>query len=122
MMRPALPFTIGVLLTGMAWADSPQVVTSSATRDADGSWTISVSIQHPDTGWDHFANGWQVLTPDGAIIGYRELAHPHVDEQPFTRSLSGVKIPANVGAVLIRPHCTMDGWAAMPTMLVLPKT
>lgn len=113
---------IGVLfLTGMAWADSPQVVATSATRDADGSWTISVSLRHPDTGWDHFANAWQVLTPDGTVIGYRELTHPHVDEQPFTRSLSGVQIPGDLRAVLIQPHCTMDGWAAAPTMLVLPN-
>lgn len=122
MMRPALAFTLGVLLlTGMAAADSPQVVAASATQDGDGSWTISVSIQHPDTGWDHFANGWQVLTPDGTVIGYRALAHPHVDEQPFTRSLSGVQIPGDVRAVLIQPRCTMDGWAATPTTLVLPK-
>ena len=110
-----------LLLTGMARADSPQVVAASATRDADGTWTISVSLRHPDTGWDHFADDWQVLTPDGAVIGDRALTHPHVDEQPFTRSLSGVKIPADVNAVLIRPHCTMDGWAATPTTLVLPK-
>lgn len=122
MMRPALPITVGVLLlTGMAWADSPQVVAASATRDADGTWTISVSLRHPDTGWDHFANGWQVLTPDGTVIGYRELAHPHVDEQPFTRSLSGVQIPGNVRTVLIQPRCTIDGWAAAPAKLELPQ-
>ncbi len=122
MMRPAFSFTIAVLiLTGTAWADSPQVVATSATRDADGTWTISVSIQHPDTGWDHFANGWQVLTPDGTVIGYRELTHPHVDEQPFTRSLSGVRIPGDLDTVLIQPRCTMDGWAATPTKLMLPK-
>jgi hypothetical protein len=122
MIRSAIPSALGALLvSSVAMADPPRVVAASATRDGDGTWTISVSLQHPDTGWDHYASGWQVLTPDGTVIGYRELTHPHVDEQPFTRSLSGVKIPDGLREVLIQPRCTMDGWVPMPTMLTLPK-
>ena len=44
---------------------------------------------HPDTGWDDYADGWRVLDMDGNELGMRVLHHPHVDEQPFTRSLSG---------------------------------
>jgi hypothetical protein len=122
MIRTALFLTINaIVLSGAALADPPTVVAASAVQDGDGTWTISVSLQHPDTGWDHYASGWQVLTPDGTVIGYRELTHPHVDEQPFTRSLSGVKIPGGLREVLIQPRCTMDGWVPMPTMLTLPQ-
>jgi len=103
-----------------ALADPPLVVAAEAVRDGD-SWTISVTLTHPDTGWDHYANGWEVLAPDGTELGFRDLTHPHVDEQPFTRSLPGVHIPDGVGHVLIRPRCTLDGWVPTPTMLTLRR-
>ena len=118
---PFLLGTCAILIAGMAAADSPRIVAASAAQDGDGTWSISVTLAHPDSGWDHYASGWKVLTPDGKMLGLRELTHPHVDEQPFTRSLSGVVIPDGLSEVLIRPRCTMDGWVAMPTILALPK-
>mgnify|MGYP006909084648 CR=1 FL=1 len=108
------------LCSGTAYADPPQVVAAEAVRDG-ATWTITVTISHPDTGWDHYASGWEVLKPDGTILGYRELTHPHTDEQPFIRSLSGVTIPDGVDHVLIRPRCTLDGWVSTPTMLSLNR-
>ncbi|MEM7643100.1 MAG: hypothetical protein AAF366_11285, partial [Pseudomonadota bacterium] len=61
---------------------------------------------------EHYADGWEVLGPDGARLGYRELLHPHVTEQPFTRSLSGVEIPEGVERVTVRAHDNVDGWGA----------
>jgi len=74
-------------------------------------WNIHVTLAHPDTGWDHYADGWEVLDAQGRRLGYRELMHPHVDEQPFTRSLSGVSIPDGTREILIRPRCSRDGWS-----------
>ena len=106
------------LAAAPALADPPRVTAATAKREG-ASWTISVTLSHPDTGWDHYASAWEVLAPDGTVLGTRELSHPHVDEQPFTRELSGVEIPDGIGHVLIRPRCTLDGWVAMPTMLSL---
>ncbi len=118
----ALPFGLGALLvSGMALADPPQVVAASATPDGKGTWTISVALKHPDSGWDHYASAWRLVAPDGTVLGVRELTHPHIDEQPFSSSLSGVKIPQGLRELLIQPRCTMDGWVPMPTMLTLPK-
>ena len=88
-------------------------------RTATG-WRVDVTIRHPDTGWDHYADGWEVLAPDGSRLGFRELVHPHVAEQPFTRSLSGVAIPAGTDYLLIRPRCLVDGWGAAAFRLDLP--
>jgi hypothetical protein len=44
------------------------------------------------------------------VLGERVLLHPHVDEQPFTRSLSGVAIPSDVEQVTVRAHDNVDGW------------
>lgn len=112
---------IALLLAAPAAANPPEVVAAAATAGTAGRWTISVTLRHPDTGWDHYASGWEVLAPDGARLAYRELSHPHVDEQPFTRSLEDVAIPDAFDFVLIRPRCTLDGWVAMPTRLDLRR-
>lgn len=106
---------------GAALADPPRVVAASASPEGGGRWTISVTLSHPDTGWDHYASGWKVLAPDGTLLGLKELTHPHVDEQPFERALEGVAIPSGLREVLIVPRCTMDGWVAMPVILTLPQ-
>ena len=99
-----------LLLATPAFADPPVVETAEARR-AGAAWTVSVTLSHPDTGWDHYADGWRIEAPDGTEIGLRELVHPHVNEQPFTRSLSGVAIPQGLTGVLVRPRCNVDGWA-----------
>lgn len=76
---------------------------------ADG-WRFDVTLAHPDTGWAHYADAWEVLDADGNSLGTRTLLHPHVDEQPFTRALGDVAIPAGTGPVFIRARCSVDGW------------
>lgn len=70
-----------------------------------------MTIRHGDTGWDDYADGWRVETQDGEVLGTRLLHHPHVEEQPFTRSLGGVAIPENVEAVVIRTRTSPEGWS-----------
>lgn len=121
MIRSALiPGFCYLFVTGVALADPPRVVAAGATSDGGGRWTISVTLEHPDTGWDHYASGWKVMAPDGRLLGLRELTHPHVEEQPFERALKGVAIPPDISEVLIVPRCTLDGWVAMPVILTLP--
>ncbi len=99
-----------------------------AIQSADGSWTFHVTVSHPDTGWDDYANGWDVLLPDGSKILVHEgdeftrlLTHPHVDEQPFTRSQNGIIIPANVTQVSVRAHDIVDGFGGKEIIVDLGK-
>ncbi len=103
-------FALLACLASPAFADDP--VVEAATISMSGNTaTISVTIRHGDTGWDHYADGWAVLAPDGTQLGYRKLLHPHENEQPFTRSLSGVTIPAGIDHVLIRANDNVTGAA-----------
>jgi hypothetical protein len=65
---------------------------------------------HNDSGWDHYVDAWRIVDVDGNTLGTRDLAHPHVDEQPFTRSLSGIRIPDGVTEIGIQAHDTTTGW------------
>ena len=107
-MRLAL---IALLMTSApAIADPSDIVGAEARQSSDGRWNVSVTLRHPDTGWDHYADGWEVLSPDGTRLGYRELLHPHVHEQPFTRSLSGVTIPEGTTEVFVEARTNTHGW------------
>ncbi len=100
-------------------ADPPAVVAAIATQSGD-TWRFDVTLRHPDTGWDHYADAWEVLSPQGEQLGLRVLAHPHVEEQPFTRSLAGVTVPAGTEYVMIRARCLVDGWAEAQLRVDLP--
>lgn len=83
--------------------------------------TFNVTVEHDDSGWDHYADGWQVLAPDRTVLGTRVLYHPHVDEQPFTRSLSGVSIPASIKQVIIRAKDSVHGYGGEEITVDLPS-
>ena len=96
-------------LAGPALAD-PVEINEIRTTAAGESWRFDVTVTHPDTGWDHYADGWRIEDADGTVLGLRVLAHPHVNEQPFTRSLSNVMIPQGTIEVFVRARCSVDGW------------
>lgn len=91
-------------------AEEADVVDVEATETGEGSWRFSVTVSSPDSGWDYYADAWQVVGPDGTILGTRTLHHPHENEQPFTRSLSGVEIPDDVEEVTVRARMNEGGY------------
>ncbi|WP_457649856.1 hypothetical protein [Profundibacter sp.] len=103
-----------------AWAEFP-TIEAVKIRPSSNGYDLAVTLKHPDTGWDHYADGWEVLDADGKRLGYRLLAHPHVHEQPFTRSLGGVNIPKGTEKIFIRPHCLVDGWSEQPFKIYLNR-
>jgi hypothetical protein len=97
-----------------------------AVQGSDGTWTFHVTVEHPDTGWEDYADGWDVVMPDGTVLKpdpdsqfTRTLLHPHVNEQPFTRSQSGVEIPEGVTAVRVRAHDLVDGFGGQEVVVDL---
>lgn len=110
---------IAALLTTPALAD-PGHINSVVVKKNDGLYNFDVTISHNDTGWEHHVDEWRIKDEQGNLLGTRSLAHPHVDEQPFTRSLSGVKIPAGVSVVTVEVHDTVTGWSADVKRVKLP--
>jgi hypothetical protein len=103
---------------GTGNADVVRVRAVETASEASGStWTFHVTVEHPDTGWDDYADGWDVVTPGGEVLKpdpdspfTRLLLHPHENEQPFTRSQSGIVIPADTTQVRVRAHDLVDGF------------
>ncbi len=101
------------LLATPALADTPEILAVEITK-AGMVWRVDVTLQHPDTGWEHYADGWEVLDKDGNRLAHRELLHPHVEEQPFTRGMSGVVFPDGTREVFVRAKCSRSGWSSTP--------
>ncbi len=96
--------------------------------DPAGHWTFSVQVEHPDTGWEDYADGWDVVTPDGTVLKpdpsspfTRLLLHPHVGEQPFTRSQSGIIVPEGVSQVTVRAHDLIHGFGGRQVLVDLTQ-
>lgn len=107
---PLLLLCISGSITGTVMADAVEIVAAVASRQGS-QWQFDVTLRHPDSGWDHYADRWRIIDPQGGVLGERILYHPHEHEQPFTRRLSGVVLPKGIGRVEIEAHDTVDGWS-----------
>lgn len=87
-----------------SFAGEADVIKVDVKKSKNNVYDFTVTVAHKDTGWKHYANKWEVTGEDGVVFGTRTLYHPHVNEQPFTRQLSGVEISADVKSVTVRAH------------------
>lgn len=110
--RIALAITLTLLLSTpiLVAAGEVEIVQARFTQRGDA-WHVSTTLRHADTGWEQYADAWRVVTSEGDVLGTRILYHPHEEEQPFTRSLSGVKIPNEINIVYVEARCKTHGWS-----------
>jgi hypothetical protein len=113
------PFLSALLLISPA-CFAGEVSILEVSVECTSSCTFSVTLEHADEGWNHYANQWDVVTLDGKVLKSRVLHHPHENEQPFTRSLSGVWIPDGVSQVKIRASDTKHGFSKQEFMVDIP--
>ena len=104
-----------------AWAGEADVVEVSVRRTSAGIYRFDVTLSHADEGWEHYADAWEVVGPDGAVLARRVLAHPHVNEQPFTRGLVGVVLPTGLASVTLRGRDSVHGYGGVELTVALPE-
>lgn len=109
-----------LLVTGGVRADEPSVLDVAVNANEDGTYSFNATVAHRDEGWKHYADKWEIVTPEGQVIVERILFHPHVDEQPFTRSLSRVVVPIGVSEVTVRAYCNLTGVGSRTFTVKLP--
>jgi hypothetical protein len=112
---------VAALLPSQALAGKADVIGVKIAKERSGTYKFTVTIRSDDTGWKKYADRWEVLAPNGRVLGVRELLHPHEDEQPFTRDLSGVRIPNDITEVRVRARDKIEGWGGKVVTVAIPR-
>ena len=60
-------------LWSKAHAGEADVLSVKLTKMTGDVYRFDVTVAHADTGWDHYADGWQVLDLDGNQLGERAV-------------------------------------------------
>ena len=103
-----------------AAAGEPSVVSAVIERTGRDTYIVHASIRHADEGWSHYADKCDVLAPDGTVLSTRVLMHPHVDEQPFTRSQPEIVIAREITSVTVRAHDNIHGYGSKTVTIDVP--
>ena len=111
----------GLLSASAVAAGEADVLNVEITHSGDERYRVTVTVRHADEGWDHYADQWRVVAPDGTVLGTRTLHHPHETEQPFTRSLGGVSIPADVDEVTVAARDSVHGRGGETMTVQVPR-
>ena len=114
-------FVISLLASSIAFASDVEIVNVVLTKQT-GTWRADVTLNHADTGWKHYADAWRLVDEKGSVLGKRTLYHPHVNEQPFTRSLSDFQIPIDSKIIFVEAHDLNRGWSPNKVKIDLKKS
>lgn len=121
MKKIAIIVFLFVMLSGISHAGEVTIV-DVLFEKGHKTWTVKTQLSHADTGWDHYADAWRVVTELGEELGVRILHHPHVEEQPFTRALTNLEIPRHINTVYVEAHDSVHGWSSQRVRVDLNKT
>ncbi len=116
-------FTFGIFafMLSSAQAGPADVLKVEVKLAGPDTFQFFVTVRHDDESWDHYADKWDVVAPDGTVLATRILHHPHENEQPFTRSLGGVMIPTDISSVTVQAHDSVHGYGGQKVTTQLPR-
>jgi hypothetical protein len=83
---------------------------------------VSATVRSVDIEDVSYADAWEVRDMEGNVLGTRVLTHPHANEQPFTRSLSGVEIPDQVTEVVVEARDSVRGFCGTSLTVAVPRS
>ena len=98
----------------------PDVVSVEVRAAGPGAFDFDVTVSSPYDTPRRYADGFRVTAPGGAVLGGRKLWHDHQGEQPFTRDLYGVRIPAGITKVFVQARDQKYGYGGRRVEAALP--
>lgn len=98
----------------------PDVLSANVRAAPGGRFDFDVTVSSPYDTPQRYADGFRVVAPTGAVLGERSLSHDHQGEQPFTRDLYAVLVPAGVRTVTIQARDQKFGYGGKAITVALP--
>jgi hypothetical protein len=108
------------LVQGVAEQKFPDVIAAKIKPVGGDRFDFDVTISSPYDTPSRYADGFRVVGPKGEVYGERKLLHDHASEQPFTRDLHGVTIPAGLGTVIVEARDLSYGYGGRKLKVALP--
>jgi len=81
---------------------------------------FDVTVSSPYDSARRYADGIRARSKEGVVYGRRKLFHDHADEQPFTRDMYGVRVPAGVESVMVEARDQQFGYGGKVVEVELP--
>jgi hypothetical protein len=98
----------------------PDVLSAAVRPAGTDRFDFDVTVSSPYDTPSRYADGFRISTLTGEVLGERKLWHDHQHEQPFTRDLYGVRIPASVQRVRIQARDQQHGYGGAAIEVALP--
>lgn len=98
----------------------PDIMSAKVQPRGDNHYDFDVTVSSPYDTPQRYADGFRVMSAEGAVFGERKLWHDHGDEQPFTRDLYGVLIKAGIKNVVIQGSDQKNGYGGKTVTVALP--
>jgi hypothetical protein len=99
----------------------PDIIAVKVQPRGSGSFDFDVTMSSPYDTAQRYADAFRIVAKDGKVFGERVLLHDHADEQPFTRGLTGVKIPIGVQFVIVQGRDQKSGYGGKTIEVRLPE-
>ena len=114
------PMNVAAQAASLPLQKHPDVVAAKVRASGPGRFDFDVTVSSPYDTSARYADAFRVSTAEGAVLGERKLLHDHADEQPFTRDLYGIVVPAGVKRVVVQARDSTFGYGGKTVEALLP--
>jgi hypothetical protein len=106
---------------GSALQKHPDVIDVRVKPNGTNRFDFDVTVSSTYDTAHRYADAFRVTGVDGQVYGERVLLHDHASEQPFTRDLYGVTIPAGIRQIVVQGRDQKYGYGGRSMQVTLPS-
>jgi hypothetical protein len=112
--------TTATLATAADTQKYPDVLSARVRTSGSDVFDFDVTVSSPYDSPTRYADAFRARDKTGTVFGERILLHDHASEQPFTRDMYTVKIPASVKTVILEARDKAFGYGGKIVEVKLP--
>lgn len=108
-MKLLLAIITTLFLSLPAFADEVEILMVKA-MEYDGLWQFDITVHHADDDSDHMMDSVAIFLPNEERLATADIPMPSIGAEHVTTQLNGIAIPEGVEYIIIRGHCSSEGW------------
>jgi hypothetical protein len=108
-VRAIFTILLTLIFSLPAYAEEVEILMVKATQSG-GLWNLDVTVHHPDASSDHMMDSIAIFLPTEEQLATADIPMPSIGADHVTTQLNDIEIPEGVEYIIIRGHCSTDGW------------